>query len=128
MAVPRVCFGTEDTADGWTGDSLSPAPRAGGCAPTTRQLILNHGDGVRNIADVIFLLRVLFPLGVDASPSCDKALDSNDDGGVHLADAVALLLLLFPSDSPSPELPAPNECGQDPTPDLLDCAASLPAC
>jgi len=87
-----------------------------------------NGDGVRNIADVIFLLRVLFPLGVDASPSCDKALDSNDDGGVHLADAVALLLLLFPSDSPSPELPAPNECGQDPTPDLLDCAAYLPAC
>lgn len=79
-------------------------------------------DGASDIADAVALLETLFAGG--ASPSCDDACDHNDDGALNIADAVALLTALFGG---GPGLPAPTGCGEDPTPDALDCAAA-PGC
>lgn len=94
-----------------------------------------NGDGMRNIADAIAALSVLFPPGgctpgVDCpQASCLDACDTNDDGSFNIADAVALLTFLFPPAGcmpgvDCPVLPAPaGVCGFDPSADALDCAA-----
>lgn len=83
-------------------------------------------DGSFNIADVVGLLGVLFP-PAGQSPAvlpCRDACDANDDGGLNLADAVVALNALF--GVPPVPLPAPGNCGVDPTTDSLDCL--MPGC
>ena len=80
------------------------------------------GDGRRELSDAVRILAHLFQ---GRSAPCRKALDSDDDGRILLTDAVSLLRFLF---SGGPPPPAPSEqCGEDPTPDDLDCT-ELPAC
>lgn len=74
-------------------------------------------DGNCDIADAIALVDNLFG-GVGAMFACPRACDMNDDGNVDIADAVYKLSALFAMGTP---VPAPNTCGQDPTPDMLTC-------
>ena len=76
----------------------------------------NH-DSTVNIADPIFILAALFSAG--DLPSCLDAADANDDAKVDIADPVTILSVLF-AGLGSP-LPAPNDCGVDPTEDSLSC-------
>ena len=76
-------------------------------------------DGSRDISDPVNILQLLFnstPVG------CDDAADANDDGSLDIADAVAALSFLFGGAT----LPAPIDCGEDPTTDTLDCAVGCP--
>ncbi|MFN0057200.1 MAG: FG-GAP-like repeat-containing protein [Planctomycetota bacterium] len=78
-------------------------------------------DSGFNIADAIFLLNVLF--GGGTPPGCADACDTNDDGLLDVADPVALLGTLFSAAGP---LPSPyTVCGEDPTPDVIDCLAPI---
>lgn len=79
-----------------------------------------NADGSLNIADAVFTLNVLFPIGAPPIPDCDDACDANDDDSQNIADAVAILTALF--GAPPVPLPAPLTCGVDPTDtDLFDC-------
>lgn len=78
----------------------------------------SNADGGFDISDAIFTLAALFTPG-SASWSCDDSGDANDDGLLNIADAIATLAVLF---SPgTPPLPAPTTCGEDLSPDSLDC-------
>ena len=55
---------------------------------------------------------------------CFDASDSNDDGALDIGDAVFTLSFLFSSGTAMPA-PGSETCGQDPTPDGLDCAAAV---
>ena len=78
------------------------------------------GDGNFNLTDGVAILSFLFA-GV-SQPDCLDAADTNDDGAVQITDAVALLNYLFAGGPPPP---APfEECGADPTDDLLHCEIS----
>ena len=81
------------------------------------------GDGSVTIADAIQTLRYLFARGVP--PSCLSSADANDDGRLDVRDAVDIVLHLF--GGVSTLSPPFAECGTDPTPDGLTCAA-FPAC
>lgn len=74
-------------------------------------------DSVVDLSDAIFTLNFLFIGGV--SPSCMDAADANDNGVLNITDAVVTLLLLF-GDVPLLQPPF-EDCGMDPTPDLLGC-------
>lgn len=74
-------------------------------------------DTTVNIADPIFILSALFSAG--DLPSCLDAADANDDAKVDIADPVTILSVLFAGLGPL--LPAPNDCGVDPTEDTLGC-------
>ena len=75
-----------------------------------------NSDGELGIADAITTLRYLF-LRADA-PQCLKAADTNDDGRLNLTDPTRALLHLFGGRA----LPLPYpQCGEDPTPDALNC-------
>ena len=76
-----------------------------------------NDDGAINVADAIFLLFALFRTGIPLT--CDDTCDSNDDGLLNISDVVRLLLLFF-AQWP---LPGPDVCGEDLTPDVLDCAS-----
>lgn len=76
-------------------------------------------DGAFNIADAIFELGNLFPMGPPNVLECLDACDANDDGNINLADPIAILNALF--GVPPISLAPPFFCGQDPTPDPLDC-------
>lgn len=77
-----------------------------------------NGDGIANIGDPVSLLAYLFN-GAEV-PGCLDACDGNDDGANNLADAISILNALFVPGTPP--LPSPaGACGQDPTPDSLDC-------
>ncbi len=96
-------------------------------SPCSAQADFKRGDcnvdGSLNLADVIFLLGVLFS-GTQAS-SCSDACDFNDDGASNIADAIRGLGYLFSGD---PDLSAPFLiCGSDPTVDPLSCT-SFPPC
>lgn len=85
-----------------------------------------NADGQFDIADTIFLLDFLFPIGTVNPPTCDDSADVNDDGNIDIADAVRTLDSLFAIGAPVP-IPAPaGQCGLDPTADLLDCETFLP--
>ena len=86
-----------------------------------------NGDGGFNIADAIFLLGFLFPVGPPTTLSCDDACDANDDGGLNIADAIRALEALFPGGTPMPLVAPFPGCGFDPTGDSLDCGSS-PSC
>ena len=81
-----------------------------------------NADGIRNIADAIFILAYLF--GGGPAPSCLDAGDPNDDGIINISDAIRALGHLFDGAS----IPEPLEaCGADPTDDdELGCAAFAP--
>src|SRR5262245_43392386 len=76
----------------------------------------SNADGGHDISDAVNTLSFLF-LGQGNIPCLDAA-DANDDGTVDLSDAVNSLSFLF-LDGPS--LPAPGDCGGDPTTDLIGC-------
>lgn len=80
-------------------------------------------DNLLNIADAILGLGILFS---GAGPAnCDDACDINDDGSVDIGDPITLLANLF-SSGPNP--PPPSNCGDDPTPDSLDCQTGPSGC
>jgi len=75
-------------------------------------------DGTLNMTDALIVLRHLFVTG-DPLP-CRKAVDANDDVRVDVSEAIAVLRFLFLGGD-GPPAPFPD-CGQDPTPDFLECA------
>jgi len=89
--------------------------QANDCAPRFIRGDVNL-DGRVDITDAFATLNHLF-LGF-APPSCLDAADTNDDGELSLADPVYSLSHLFTGGE---GLPAPNECGVDPTTPRLGC-------
>lgn len=96
---------------------------------------VNTGDGfIRadvnqdqsiDLGDAITILGALFggdPLG------CEDAADANDDGTLNVADAIRILDHLFSPASPPLPPPVGPRCGDDPTPDSLECLVSLSCC
>ncbi len=83
-----------------------------------------NGDGVINIADVIFDLNVLFS---QESGNCHDARDANDDGSNDIADTIFILDFLFSVTGNSPSAPW-SDCGTDPTTDALDCTGPVTSC
>jgi len=75
-----------------------------------------NADGGMNVADPVALLAYLFSAG---PASCLDACDGNDDGIANIADAVHALAALF-TQGPLPPSPF-GSCGEDPTPDSLEC-------
>lgn len=71
-----------------------------------------------NISDAISALISLFAMGGPAF--CEDACDSNDDGSFDISDPVTLLAMLFTGSGDLPP-PGPQDCGLDPTADVLDC-------
>ena len=84
-----------------------------------------NADGEVDIADVVFGLSGLFTGGPWGN--CRDALDANDDGTVNIADQVFTLTFLFIPGSPPPPPPYPF-CGDDQTPDPVDCEQSTEQC
>jgi hypothetical protein len=82
-----------------------------------------NADGARDLSDAVSILGYLF-LGDAGAVRCAKSADSNDDGLLDLTDAVSLLSHLFLG-GPPPADPY-ERCGEDPTPDPLDCQAFPP--
>jgi hypothetical protein len=78
-----------------------------------------NGDVQTDLSDAVFALLHLFGGIVDAP--CMKALDANDDGDVNVSDPIFLLDYLFRDGA---GLPAPLQCGSDPTSDTLTCEFS----
>ncbi|MCA8959946.1 MAG: hypothetical protein KDC38_05515, partial [Planctomycetes bacterium] len=78
-----------------------------------------NDDAFIDIGDAIYGLSILFS---GATSHCADAEDVNDDGNPDIADMIYLLGVLFVPGSPA--IPAPMDCGVDPTPDGLDCATS----
>lgn len=88
--------------------------------PTFRRGDAN-GDGVADVADALTLLRFLFVGANDIS--CADGADFDDDGVLRIGDAIGLLRYLFQR-GPAPPAPGALTCGEDPTPDDLDCDIS----
>lgn len=102
----------------------SPAGQALLVYDTHSDIVFDRGDcnsdGSNNVADVVFLLSLLFPTTQPPVPACQDACDGNDDGLLDIADAVVLLGALF--GSPPTPLPEPTNCGVDlDDTDMLDC-------
>ncbi len=77
-----------------------------------------NSDGGFDVADPIHALGVVF----NGDPAtCLDACDANDDGQLNIADGVYILTTLF-SQGPNPP-PPHGVCGQDPTPDPIECQA-----
>ena len=78
-----------------------------------------NSDGAVDISDGIRTLRFLF-LGGEVPP-CRDATDANDSGGLDVPDGVYVFKFLFRRGS---QRPAPfASCGENPTPDNLECEA-----
>ena len=77
-------------------------------------------DTRTDISDAIFLLNYLFR--GNAAPECRDAADANDDGKNDISDPVRILNFFFRGEE---TIPPPLECGDDPTPDSLDCSVSV---
>ena len=73
-------------------------------------------DGDIELTDGVAILNHLFRGLVIGS--CLDAADADDSGRLELTDAITIFAHLFQQ---APPLPAPNECGIDPTSDELDC-------
>ena len=80
-------------------------------------------DGGTDIADGVSILLALFGSGFTLE--CADAADTNDDGAVDAADAIYTFQYQLLGGAPPPP---PNDCGEDPTEDGLDCALGLPGC
>ena len=76
----------------------------------------SNGGGQIDISDAIGMLNYQFGTG---TTECLDAMDVNDDGSVDISDPVSLLGYLF-NNGTAPTSPFPS-CGEDPTPDNLDC-------
>jgi len=90
------------------------------CSPPASTKFLrvdSNADGLADLSDSLYTIAHLF-LGRSV-PSCRASADSNDDGKLDIADPVFLIGYLFRGGSPPPE-PFPA-CGEDPSPDDLDC-------
>ncbi|MBN1444447.1 MAG: trypsin-like peptidase domain-containing protein [Planctomycetes bacterium] len=74
-------------------------------------------DSSVNLSDAVSILNYLFLAG--AVPPCLDSADTDDNGSVNLTDAVYLLGHLFLAGAAPP--PPHGSCGQDPSPDDLDC-------
>ena len=79
-----------------------------------------NDSGSRNLADVVFLLNMLFGSPTQVA-HCPQACDASDDGDLDIADAVAELVSLF--GNPTIPLAAPSACGPDLTNDPLTCGS-----
>jgi hypothetical protein len=77
----------------------------------------SNDSGVMDLSDAVFTLNFLFLGG--AVPHCMDSADTNDDGRRDISDPVYTLAFLFIGGLPIPN-PA-GFCGDDPTPDALDC-------
>lgn len=95
--------------------------------PMFRRGDVNADNGI-NIADAVYLLGNLFPVGPPNPLTCRDAADGNNDGSINLADVVAILGSLF--GMPPVALPAPHAtCGtsaQAPNPTSVGC--TTPTC
>ncbi|MGB2698349.1 MAG: RHS repeat-associated core domain-containing protein [Candidatus Zixiibacteriota bacterium] len=83
-----------------------------------------NNDGVTTVADVVWLINYLFRNG--PVPPCMDAGDANDNGEANITDAVYLVNYLF-RNGPPPPPPGrdfPEDCGIDPTEDVLGCLIS----
>jgi hypothetical protein len=80
-------------------------------------------DASWDVRDALDLLGYLFA-GAPRVLACDDAADANDDGELDVSDAAAVLNFVFLGAAPLP--PPLRECGVDPTPDGLSCAAFAP--
>src|SRR5262245_19491488 len=80
-----------------------------------------------DISDAVTTLGFLF-LGSPPTLPCFDAADSNDDGKVDISDPTRTLGFLFLGSPPPPVPfgPALSDCGDDPTPDDLDCQSFAP--
>ncbi len=83
----------------------------------------SNADSAEDISDAIHILGFLF-VGSPAQIPCRDAADVNDDGSIDIADPIYLLSFLFVDGQPPP-LPS-GSCGNDPTPDGLDCVVYFP--
>ncbi|MFN0060886.1 MAG: hypothetical protein ACKVX7_20715 [Planctomycetota bacterium] len=83
----------------------------------------NNTDAAADIADAIYILDFLFPLGSPFTPPCLDAADTNNDGSINIADAIYLLQFLFAM-GPTIPLPYP-QCGFDTDLDALTCGSAL---
>jgi hypothetical protein len=70
----------------------------------------SNGDSTVNIADAIFLLGNLFPVGPPNVLTCLEASDGNNDGTVNIADVISILDALFGVPPVPLAAPYPN-CG-----------------
>jgi hypothetical protein len=77
-------------------------------------------DLILNVSDAVAIAKAVFNQGskLPLIQQCRDSADVNDDGVVDTTDAVYLLAYLFEL---GPVIPAPTTCGNDPTPDELDC-------
>ena len=82
---------------------------------TVERAIFKRGDssvdGVVGLADAVKTLLYLY---LDGDAECLDAMDANDDGEVDLQDPLLTLFFLFEGIG---EIPAPKQCGVDPTED-----------
>lgn len=77
-------------------------------------------DGVLDLSDAVTVLTVLFPAPVPPTMGCEDACDGNDDGAIDIADVIGVLSWMF--GFPAIPLPAPSNCGPDPTTaEALEC-------
>lgn len=81
------------------------------------------GDSQVGLGDFVAVLGGLFDPEA-GNFFCADACDSNDDGSVDLGDAIFGLQALFVTGSPA--IPGPfQDCGLDPTDDVIPCLVSL---
>ena len=80
-----------------------------------------NDDGNADISDAIVLFNFLF-IGMDLDRrKCKDACDANDDEQEDISDPVFILNTLFRGGAVIPE--PRDDCGADPTPGTLSCAA-----
>lgn len=101
-----------------------------GVAPTLEMFKRGdvNADGAINIADAVYLLGNLFPIGAPNVLVCNESADANNDGAINIADAVAILSALFGSPAQPLAAPYPN-CGvetQSPNQTGIGCAMGTP--
>jgi len=77
-------------------------------------------DESTDLSDGISVLLYLFQSG-GLGLTCLDTADSDDSGELDITDAIYLFNHLFLG---GPALPPPVACGEDPTPDALDCLSS----
>jgi hypothetical protein len=123
--------------DAGTGFRLTRDPVPTGAQPTDLELLCDdfricsppagdrfvradsNADGALDISDSVYTLGYLFLAGPPPPSPCRGAADANDDGRLDIADPIFSISRLFRG-GPLPPPPFPD-CGEDPSPDALDC-------
>ena len=80
-----------------------------------------NGDGTVDISDPIFVWNYVSQGG--PAPPCLDGSDADDSSKIEAVDGDIVFSYLF-SGGVAPSAPGPDNCGRDPTPDLLDCIVS----